>query len=231
MNYKNVVKAVFIRRVNRFVAEVELNGAKETVHVKNTGRCQELLIPGSTVYLAASDQPARKTKYDLIVVEKTCSDSSTMMVNIDSQAPNQAAEEWLRKGALFPSGALIRREVRYQNSRFDFFIQSGDARIFLEVKGVTLEQNGTALFPDAPTERGVKHLHELTSCLNEGYGACVLFVVQMKGASVLRPNDDTHPAFGAALRRAAEAGVRLLAVDCIVTKDRMELNDKIEILL
>lgn len=229
MRYSNVVNGIFISRPNRFLAQVELNGTVETVHVKNTGRCKELLIPGCTVYLAGSDHSSRKTRYDLIGVEKQRNGMPALSVNMDSQAANDAAEEWLRKGSLFPKGAFIKREVRYKNSRFDFYIEYEDQKVFLEVKGVTLEQEGVALFPDAPTERGVKHICELIDCQKEGYQAYILFVVQMKEIHLLRPNDATHKAFGDALRRAAEAGVRILAADCVITSDTMEIDAMIPV--
>ena len=216
MKYNNVVSAKFLRRDNRFIAHVEIDGREETVHVKNTGRCKELLIPGCTVYLERSLNPARKTAYDLVTVEKLRPGRPPLTVNMDSQAANAIAAEWLPKSGLFSPRAVFRREVTHGKSRFDFYVEDGEERTFLEVKGVTLETDGVASFPDAPTERGVKHLDELTACLSEGYQACVLFVIQMKEILYLRPNDATHKAFGDALRRAAAAGVEVLAVDCRV---------------
>lgn len=216
MKYNNVVSAKFLRRDNRFIAHVEIDGREETVHVKNTGRCKELLIPGCTVYLERSLNPARKTAYDLVTVEKLRPGRPPLTVNMDSQAANAIAAEWLPKSGLFSPRAVFRREVTHGKSRFDFYVEDGEERTFLEVKGVTLETDGVASFPDAPTERGVKHLDELTACLAEGFRACVLFVIQMKEISYLRPNDATHKAFGDALRRAAAAGVEVLAVDCRV---------------
>ncbi|MBQ8508368.1 MAG: DNA/RNA nuclease SfsA [Clostridia bacterium] len=214
MNYKNVIPARFLERPNRFIARVELGGGVETVHVKNTGRCRELLIPGAEVWLAGSDNPERKTKYDLVTVRR-----GGELVNIDSQAANDVAAEWLALGHIFGENAVIRREVVQGGSRFDFRIDEGGRTSFLEVKGVTLERDGIAYFPDAPTERGIKHLRELADCASGGYGAYLLFVVQMTGVCAVRPNDGTHAAFGAALREAAGAGVRLMAVDCAVTAD------------
>ena len=231
MRYNRIVEGIFLERPNRFIAKVEINGVVETVHVKNTGRCRELLKPGVTVYLEESDNPDRKTKYDLVTVEKVRPELPTLLVNMDSQAPNQAAEEWLRKGLLFSKGAEIRREVTYKASRFDFFIQDGERRIFLEVKGVTLENQGQVSFPDAPTERGVKHIRELISCMEEGYEAYLLFVIQMKGVNAFSPNDENDPAFGIALREAEQAGVKLLAMDCIIARDSMELDQPIPIVL
>lgn len=216
MKYHHIVSATFLRRVNRFIAHVELDGKETVVHVKNTGRCKELLIPGCTVYLEWSDNPNRKTQYDLVTVEKIRPEKPPLTVNMDSQAANDIAFEWLKKGLLFSSDAVIRREVFYGGSRFDFYVEDGDRKAFVEVKGVTLEQDGVAAFPDAPTERGVKHLRELTASLQDGYEAYVLFVIQMKEISVLHPNDATHKEFGDALRAAANAGVRVLAVDCNV---------------
>ena len=217
MRYENIVCAKFIRRVNRFVAHVELDGKETVVHVKNTGRCRELLREGSTVYLESSRNPDRKTRYDLVTVEKLRGEQPPLTVNMDSQAANEIAAEWLKKGNLFPSDAVIRREVRYGDSRFDFCVSHENRRAFVEVKGVTLETDGVASFPDAPTLRGVKHLRELTASLGDGYEAYVLFVIQMKEISVLRPNDETHKEFGDALRAAVRAGVRVFAVDCIVS--------------
>jgi sugar fermentation stimulation protein A len=230
MQYENVVKGKFISRPNRFIAYVEVDSKQETVHVKNTGRCKELLIPGCTVYLSKSDNPARKTKYDLIATEKITADGA-LLINMDSQIPNDVVEEWLHKGALFSTEAKIRREVTYGASRFDFYVEDQARKIFLEVKGCTLEKDGIALFPDAPTERGIKHLRELTDCVKNGYEAYVLFVIQMKGISQFSPNDQTHPAFGEALRTAASAGVRVLALDCTVTPDRIALDSPIEVCL
>lgn len=227
MRYKSVTVGKFINRPNRFIAEVDINGKSEIVHVKNTGRCRELLIPGSTVYLSASDNPGRQTKYDLVAVEKLRDDGSTILVNIDSQMPNEAVSEWLKTGAIFGSNAIIRREVRYGDSRFDFYAEYGDRKAFLEVKGVTLEKNGTAMFPDAPTERGVKHINELVSCVRSGYEAYILFVIQMKGIQRFCPNDATHKAFGDALRFAERSGVTVLAVDCEVTEDSMRIRDSV----
>lgn len=229
MRYEKVVPAEFLNRPNRFIANVIVNGREETVHVKNTGRCKELLIPGCRVWLSESSNPERKTKYDLIAVEKLRPGNSALFVNMDSQLPNAAAEEWLRKGNLFPSSAEIRREVTYGKSRFDFQITYGKRKCFLEVKGVTLERDGIALFPDAPTERGVKHLMELISARESGFDAAVLFVIQMKEIRAFRPNDMTHKAFGDALRLAKEKGVQLLAYDCVATPDSMCIDAPVKI--
>ncbi|MBP3378173.1 MAG: DNA/RNA nuclease SfsA [Clostridia bacterium] len=228
MKYKKIVAGRFIERLNRFIARVEVDGAIETVHVKNTGRCRELLVPGCTVYLAKSDNPSRKTKYDLIAVEKQ-TERGVILINMDSQVPNDVAAEWIPRSGLFSDEAVIRREVKWGDSRFDFYIEDGDRRAFLEVKGVTLESGGVAMFPDAPTERGIKHIRELISAVGEGYEAYVLFVVQMKGVSCVRPNDVTHPEFGEALRHAKSAGVHVLAVDCAVTNDSIAADGLVQV--
>lgn len=229
MKYRKTVKAQFIDRPNRFVAHVLLDGRTETVHVKNTGRCKELLLPGASVWLAESDNPARKTRFDLIAVEKERPGKPPLLINMDSQAPNDTAEEWLKNSGYFGPDAVIRREVTHGSSRFDFYIESEGRKIFLEVKGCTLEQDGIASFPDAPTERGVKHIEELAACLDEGFEACLLFVIQMKEMQLIHPNDTTHPAFGEALRKAAEKGVRVLAVDCRITPDSMIPEDPVPV--
>ncbi len=231
MKYKNIVKGTFIERPNRFIAYAEIDGKMEKAHVKNTGRCKELLLPGASVYLEVADNPERKTKYDLIAVEKFREGKEPLLINMDSQAPNNAAEEWLKKGNLFSENAVVKREVRYGKSRFDFYIEDGERKAFLEVKGVTLEENGLALFPDAPTERGVKHIKELLSCMDEGYEAYILFVIQMKEMHAFSPNDKTHPDFGRALREAVDGGVKVLAVDCKAGTDYMELDNYIEVKL
>ena len=212
-----IVKAKFLSRPNRFIALVELNGEVITVHVKNTGRCKELLPVGATVYLATAENPSRKTPYDLVAVEKVRPDGSVLLINMDSQAPNHIAAEWLPVSGLFSADSVFRGEVTCGASRFDFAISTPDIpTAYLEVKGCTLEREGIAYFPDAPTERGVKHIRELTELSKAGHPAYILFVVQMKGITALRPNDETHPAFGEALREAREAGVQILAVDCVV---------------
>lgn len=226
MKYREITEGKFISRPNRFIARVEIDGKTETVHVKNTGRCGELLIEGSRVFLSVSDNPDRKTKYDLIAVEKK-TERGTVLVNMDSQVPNDIAEEWLRRGELFSENAVIRREVKYGNSRFDFYIEYGERKAFLEVKGVTLENDGVASFPDAPTERGVKHLKELADCLKDGYEAYVLFVIQMKGVHSFRPNDERHKAFGDALREAAKEGVRVIVTDCEVAPDSLAIDKRL----
>lgn len=229
MKYKNVICGKFIERPNRFIAKVEINGKTETVHVKNTGRCKELLIPNVPVYLFCSDNPKRKTKYDLIAVEKNRMKKPPLLINMDSQIPNSAAEEWLKRGKLFSENAVIRREVRYGNSRFDLYIEDGEKRAFMEVKGVTLENSGVAMFPDAPTERGVKHINELMKAVKEGYDAYVLFVIQMKEVELFRPNRQTHAEFADVLREAKAAGVNIIAMDCVVTPNSIEINSPIDV--
>ncbi|WP_298483722.1 DNA/RNA nuclease SfsA [uncultured Ruminococcus sp.] len=231
MKYKQIISGIFLERPNRFIAHVEIDGVPEIVHVKNTGRCKELLLSGSTVYLSVADNPSRKTKYDLIAVEKQRDGAPPLLINMDSQIPNAAAEEWLRTGTLFSPHAVIRREVTYGNSRFDFFVTDGERKAFLEVKGVTLEEKGIAMFPDAPTERGVKHLRELIQCRQDGYEAYVLFVIQMKEMTAFRPNDMTHSAFGDALREADRTGVKILAMDCAVTPDSIVLDEAVPVQL
>lgn len=229
MLYHHIRKAEFIDRPNRFIANVFIDGRREAVHVKNTGRCKELLTKGCIVYLEESDNEGRRTKFDLVAVEKQREGKQPLLVNMDSQIPNAAAEEWLKKGKLFSESSEIRREFTYGDSRFDFMIDDNGKQSFLEVKGVTLEQDGIALFPDAPTERGLKHVNELIKAHKAGYGAYILFVIQMKEIAEFRPNDATHRAFGDALRRAYEEGVKLLAYDCIVLPDSITLDMPITI--
>ena len=225
MTYENMVPGVFRDRPNRFIAHVEIGGAVETVHVKNTGRCRELLVPGAKVWCQKSGNPARKTKFDLICVEK-----GQYLINMDSQAPNRAVREWLLGGGLGEIEAL-RPETVHGDSRFDFAFRKGDKQCYLEVKGVTLESGGVCAFPDAPTERGAKHLRGLRRAVSEGCECYVLFVIQMRPAAYLHPNDATDPAFGAALRQAAEAGVHVLAVDCRVTPESMTIGEAVEVRL
>lgn len=224
MRYKETEKAVFLKRPNRFIAEVEIQGKRETVHVKNTGRCKELLIPGTEVILEKSGNPNRKTKYDLICVNK-----QGRLINMDSQIPNKAAEEWIRKGGLFPEEVSIRPEKKYGNSRFDLYVESLVRRAFVEVKGVTLEEDNVVRFPDAPTVRGIKHVEELIHCMEEGYEAYLLLVIQMKGVKKFMPNWDTQPEFGQALIKAEKAGVKIIARDCLVTEDTIEIQEEVPV--
>lgn len=261
MKYDRIVSGTFLQRPNRFIAHVRINGKEEICHVKNTGRCRELLVPGCTVYCWVSDNPQRKTKYDLIAVEKivegyatsVCKKSqssfaskeasasnskrntksgNTLLVNMDSQAPNAAVKEWLASGASpFGKISYLKPEYKYGSSRFDFYLECSKRKIFLEVKGVTLEDNGAVLFPDAPTERGVKHVRELMQCHAEGFETYVLFVVQMERALYFTPNRKTHPQFADALCEAQNAGVQLLAYTCKVSPDEMKIDKELKISL
>ena len=226
MEYGKMMEARFLRRVNRFTAFVELNGQEEMVHVKNTGRCKELLLEGARVFLEEANKEGRKTKYSLIAVYK-----GDVLVNMDSQAPNQMAAEALAEGKIEEIGEVdfLKREVKYENSRFDIYYQKGEKKGFIEVKGVTLEEDGIAKFPDAPTERGAKHLKELIKAKEEGFEAAVLFVIQMKGVREFRPNEERDRNFAAALREAAAAGVKILAYDCGVQVGKVWIEDKISV--
>ena len=226
MKYHRVREGRFLRRPNRFIAHVELDGEEVVCHVKNTGRCRELLVPGATVWLEESDNPKRKTRFDLIGVDK-----GERPINMDSQAPNRVFGEWAGAGGFRPGLTLLRPETTFGNSRFDFYWESSEQRGFVEVKGVTLEEDGVVRFPDAPTQRGVKHLEELMAAKAAGYEATVCFVIQMRGVQCFRPNDRTHPEFGEALRRAVQAGVEVLAVDCTVERDRLEIRQPVPIIL
>lgn len=226
MIYDNITQGIFLERPNRFIAYVEIDGVKETVHVKNTGRCRELLIPGATVYLQKSTNPERRTAYDLIAVQK-----GERLINMDSQIPNKVVEEWLHKKLLFHDLVLIRPETKYGNSRFDFYIETATDKIFMEVKGVTLEEDGVVRFPDAPSERAVKHVEELVQACKEGYKAYIIFVIQMKEVKYFTPNVDTHPEFAEALQKAAKEGVNILAYDCQVAPDCIELSENVEVRL
>ena len=225
MHYHNMIPGIFLARPNRFVAHVRIAQETEVVHVKNTGRCRELLPAGAKVWCQRSDNPNRKTKYDLITVQK-----GSRLINMDSQAPNLAAKEWLAAGGL---GEIenLRAETKHGDSRFDFSFTKDGKACFLEVKGVTLEQEGICAFPDAPTERGAKHLRGLAEAAREGYGAYVLFVIQMADVKYLHPNDATDPAFGKALREAAANGVQVLAVDCHVTVEEMSIGNFVPVVL
>ena len=218
MQYGKVIWAKFIERPNRFVAKVEINGTLETVHVKNTGRCKELLLPGVDVVLSEADNPNRKTRYDLIAVEK----AGLGLINIDSQAPNKVMAEWLATQGF----DYIKPEYIYGASRIDFYMECQGQRYLLEVKGCTLERDGIGFFPDAPTERGVKHIHELIKAKKEGYWAGIAFVVQMPKVSEVRPNIETHPAFGEAMEQARAAGVQILTLGCTIKPDSLTVDKK-----
>ncbi|MBR4385085.1 MAG: DNA/RNA nuclease SfsA [Treponema sp.] len=241
MQYKHIHKAIFLDRPNRFIAHVMLDGKNETVHVKNTGRCKELLVPGAAVYLEEGENPARKTKYDLIAVEKVVTDENTasqktILINMDSQAPNKVAAEWIRETkTYFPKLTLLKPEYTLGDSRFDFYAEYEDHtacphKSLIEVKGCTLEKNGIALFPDAPTLRGLKHVRELSAFSKSGeYECMILIIVQMKGCKFFTPNRETHADFADALKEAKAAGVKIIAVECEVTLDTLLAKDEIEV--
>lgn len=232
MKYHHIVRAEFVDRPNRFIAHVKITGegtqvpSLETVHVKNTGRCGELLLPGAVVYLEKSENPARTTAYDLVAVEK-----GERLINMDSQAPNEAVREWLLKKELFPDLIHLRPETKYGNSRFDFYIETETEKIFLEVKGVTREKEGVVCFPDAPSERAIKHVEELVEAKMQGYRACILFVIQMEDVRFFTPDTERHPAFAEALKAAAEAGVEIYAYDCRIQTDNMEIGKRVPVSL
>ena len=223
MQYGNMVQGTFLARPNRFIAHIEIDGKVEVCHVKNTGRCRELLPVGAKVWCLDAQNPSRKTRYDLITVQK-----GERLINMDSQAPNAAASEWLLAGGL---GKIenLKAEQKHGDSRFDFSFEKDGKLCFLEVKGVTLETDGVCAFPDAPTERGTKHLRELTKLAQEGYGAYVLFLIQMAGVKYLHPNDLTDKPFGQALRQAKDAGVQILAYDCKITVNTMNILNKVRV--
>ena len=226
MKYTQITEGRFLSRPNRFIAYVDMGGRTEKVHVKNTGRCRELLVEDAVVYLEKGVSPGRSTGYDLVAVKK-----GDRMINMDSNAPNKAVGEWLLKKELFPSLTNIRAEKTYKTSRFDFYVETEEDKIFLEVKGVTLEREGGAYFPDAPSGRAVKHVEELAEAVKEGYKAYVLFVIQMKGVDFFAPNAETHPAFAEALENARKAGVEILAYDCTVTEESMEIGNPVPVRL
>ena len=241
MRYQNIHKAAFLSRPNRFIAKVLLEGEETVVHVKNTGRCKELLIPGCTVYLEKSGNPGRKTAFDLVAVEKPLPGGGTKLVNMDAQAPNKLFQEWAEAGHFMPGLTLLRPETTFENSRFDFYWEAAGGglsangepprRGFVEVKGCTLEENGWTYFPDAPTERGVKHLRELVRAREQGYEAAVCFVIQMAEVKGFSPNDRTHPEFGAALRDARAAGVEVLACECAVSPVEVYITTAVPVVL
>ena len=224
MTYDNIHEAVFLDRPNRFIAHILLNGQKQVCHVKNTGRCKELLLSGAEIFVQHSANPARKTAYDLIAVRK-----GQRLINMDAVAPNKVFGEWLSAGGPGYVPELIRPERVHRDSRFDFYFEHGGRKAFAEVKGVTLEDDGVVRFPDAPTERGIKHLHGLIRCVQEGFEAYAVFIIQMKGVKYFEPNRATHPEFAEALCQAAQAGVKLIALDCDVEKDSLRAGDQVEI--
>ena len=230
MNYPNIVPGIFLSRPNRFIARVRINGREETAHVKNTGRCRELLIPGAEIYLQHHDNPRRKTRFSLISVKK-----SDKLINIDSQAPNQVLKEALQEGMYLPGLVhpitCIRPESVFGNSRFDFYVEAGGQKAYIEAKGVTLERDGVAMFPDAPTERGVKHVRELIRAAEESYTTYVFFVIQMKGICCMMPNDRMHAEFGSSLRAARKAGVHIMAYDCIAKPESLRLDQPVPVIL
>lgn len=226
MRYQNVVSGIFRSRPNRFIAIVEINGKSQVCHVKNTGRCRELLVDGCKVYLERADNPNRKTAYDLIAVEK-----GTRLINMDAQAPNRVFGEWVKGGNFFSDLIEIHPEYVYDKSRLDFCLETEHGRHLVEVKGVTLEKDGVVYFPDAPTERGVRHIRELQRAVREGIGATLFFVVQIEGVHKMFPNDEAQPEFGAALREAAAAGVQIEARDCFVTPDTLKIGEKVPVIL
>lgn len=225
MEYATIVKGEFVSRPNRFIANVRIDGAPERVHVKNTGRCKELLVPGCTVYLSESNNPNRKTKYDLVAVEK-----GNRLINMDAQAPNAAVKEWLEGGGL-PGVTAVHPEYTYDQSRFDFYLERSGKKAFLEVKGVTLEENNIVYFPDAPTQRGTKHLHELIQARKEGYDAYVFLCIQMENVDHFAPNRKTDPDFADALLEAKNSGVKILAYDCKITPNSMQIGKPVKVRL
>ena len=226
MRYASIIPGRFLSRPNRFIALAETDAGIQTVHVKNTGRCRELLVPGASVYLEESANPRRKTAFDLIAVDK-----GGLLINMDAQAPNRVFAEWAGAGNFLPDCTALRREYVYGDSRLDFCLETPGGLHLVEVKGVTLEEGGAARFPDAPTERGVRHIQELRRAVEAGLGATLFFVVQMEGMRSVAPNDETHPAFGEALREAAAHGVRVLAYDCAVTPESLTLRAPVPVLL
>lgn len=226
MIYDNIVKGKFISRPNRFIANVEIMGKKEVVHVKNTGRCKELLTAGATVFCEKSNNPNRKTKYDLISVYK-----GERLINMDSQAPNKVFYEYLQSGKCYKDLTYIKGEYTYGDSRIDFYCESEKEKFLIEVKGVTLENDGVVMFPDAPTLRGIKHIDELIKAKENGYRTAVAFVIQMDNIKYFTPNKATHKDFAEALKKAEKAGVEILCLDCIVTENTLKINNKVEYIL
>lgn len=226
MKYANIKEGIFIERVNRFIAHIDIDGKIEVCHVKNTGRCKEILVKGCRVFVQEFDSKIRKTKFDLISVYK-----GNRLINIDSQVPNKMFSEWVKLGNLFKDIKVFKSEVFYKNSRFDFYVEYEDKKAFIEIKGVTLENEGVVLFPDAPTSRGVKHLKELVSAREEGYEAYVIFIVQMEGVKYFIPNYETHKEFGDILSFCKNNGVNILAFDSVVLKDEIYIKDSVKVLI
>lgn len=226
MKYANIKEGIFIERVNRFIAHIDVDGKVEVCHVKNTGRCKEILVKGCKVFVQEFDSKIRKTKFDLISVYK-----GNRLINIDSQVPNKMFSEWVKLGNLFKDIKVFKSEVFYKNSRFDFYVEYEDKKAFIEIKGVTLENEGVVLFPDAPTSRGVKHLKELVSAREEGYEAYVIFIVQMEGVKYFTPNYETHKEFGDTLSFCKNNGVNILAFDSVVLKDQIYIKDSVKVLI
>jgi len=226
MQYENILQGKFILRPNRFIAHIEINGEIEICHVKNTGRCKELLIPGVTVFVQKSDNPNRKTKFSLISVIK-----GNRIINMDSQVPNKVVHEWILKGNLFTDVTLIKPETTYNKSRFDFYIETKNKKVFIEVKGVTLENKGIVRFPDAPTERGVKHVRELCDCIKDGYEAYIIFVIQMKDVIHFEPNSETHKEFAEVLKEAKKQGVHIIAVECEVNENSIDIVNYVKVIV
>ena len=226
MIYNNILSGKFISRPNRFIANIEIDGKTEVCHVKNTGRCKELLTLGADVFVQKSDSPLRKTAYDLIFVYK-----NGMLINMDSQAPNKVFYEWAKKSDFFGDITLIKPEYKYKNSRFDFYIEADDRKILVEVKGVTLENDGVVSFPDAPTERGVKHLKELIDATKNGYDTYVFFIIQMEKCTYFTPNRVNHPEFADALTDAKNSGVNIVAVNSKVTENELKISEFVQVIL
>ncbi len=224
MKYKNIKQGKFLERPNRFIAYVEIDGEVEVCHVKNTGRCRELLVPGCTVYLEESSNPNRKTRYDLVAVLK-----GDVLFNIDSQAPNKVFGEWLEASGYFGGIKHTKPEFTYKDSRLDFYAETENQKILIEVKGVTLEEDGVLIFPDAPTIRGVKHIRELIGAMSEGYRTAIAFVIQTEYAKYFMPNNCTHPEFGQVLKEARSAGVEVIALCCETTPDELKIKNIVEV--
>lgn len=224
MQYDNIRRGQFISRPNRFIANILVNGKEEICHVKNTGRCTELLVPGATIFVQEVKNDRRRTKFDLVSVFK-----GERLINIDSQIPNNIFREWIESNNYFPGLSLVKPEYKYRNSRLDYYLEAGDRKIMVEIKGVTLEKDGATFFPDAPTERGIKHINDLCHAITEGYEAYLIFIIQMKNVLYFAPNRETHPAFADAVLRSVDMGVQLLALDCDVTADSITVGNYVKV--